>query len=165
MPKVRRCKHLGCHQLVQYPGYYCANHSDDKSNRSMSNHIYNVATRKRNRSKIEQYKFYRSREWKSIRESVLVRDTYLCQYCFTIGVITSGNIVDHIVPYEYYPDGKADKSNLVTCCKACHNAKTKWEHEYYGTGLENEKKEVARLTNLELLSKLIESHKKPVERF
>lgn len=162
--QVRRCKYRGCHTLVTQPNQYCQNHSNLKSSRSEYNRVYNATVRQK-ANKLEQYRFYRSRIWKSLRAGVLERDMYLCQYCKAQGRVKPGNIVDHIIPIEYDASLRADITNLATTCKECHNAKTKWEHEYYGTGLENEKKEVAKLTNLELLSKLIESHKKPVERF
>ena len=165
VPRFRRCKHIGCHVMVQYPNYYCPTHINEQVDRRADNHLYNTTTRKRNKDKQDQYKFYRSKEWKSIREAILLRDTYLCQYCKQVGTVNPGNIVDHIVPYEYWTDGKTDQANLVTCCKVCHNVKTKWERAYYGTGLGNDKKEVAKVTDLELLGKLIDSHKKPVERF
>lgn len=163
VPRVRRCRHLGCHAMVEQSNSYCSRHKDDRTSRSEANHIYNTTTRKRNNAKQEQYKFYRTREWKSIREEVLLRDDYLCQYCKQRKIINAGNIVDHVVPFEYWREGKTKLGNLITSCKSCHNAKTKWERDYYGIGLANEKRKVAKVTNVEILSKLIEASKMLIE--
>lgn len=56
-----------------------------------------------------------SREWRAIRERILIRDRYTCQRCGCYG-----NEVDH-------KDGDAannDDENLQTLCRPCHSEKT-----------------------------------------
>lgn len=160
--RYRRCKHIGCHAMIPSYDCYCSAHISDSPNRKTYNHVYNATTRKR-AVKENQYKFYRSKEWKSIREGILLRDSYLCQYCKQKGIIRPGNIVDHIVPVEYDSNLKSDLSNLITCCKPCHNVKTKWERNYYGTGAGNEVKNVGRVQDINLLVKLLDAHKASLE--
>ena len=76
------------------------------------------------------------------------RDYYLCQYCKVINKITSAKTVDHIVPIEYYTDLRADTGNLATICSKCHRLKTDWERWYYGTGKDNQLKQVPKITNI-----------------
>lgn len=164
MPRVRRCKYQGCHAFAMMPNYYCAKHIEHEveyrterekyrkrqSSRATTWH-YNHVTRYRNSVKSEQNKFYHSRKWQSLRALVLQRDFSLCGYCR----INSGNIVDHIVPIEWDQSKMRDINNLVTCCRDCHTKKTRWEQRYYGTGLHNELKDVPAITDINLISKLM----------
>lgn len=154
MPKVRRCKYRGCHTLVTQPNQYCQKHSNLKSSRSEYNRMYNTTVRQE-ANKLEQYRFYRSRIWKSLRASVLERDMYLCQYCKAQGRVRPGNIVDHIIPIEYDASLRTDITNLATTCKECHNAKSHWENNYYGTGQYAVKKQVAKIKDIKVLVKMI----------
>lgn len=106
MTRVRRCRQQGCHQMVELPDHYCAKHyaheaeylaSRQKRARSgdqMARHKYNTVTRYRTYDKREQYQFYRGKQWQSLRQLVLDRDHYVCQYCGR----PNSNTVDHIVP-------------------------------------------------------------------
>lgn len=155
MPKVRRCRYRGCHALVAQPDLYCNQHVNRvKNERSEYNKTYN-ATVRRKATKLEQYSFYHSKVWKSLRASVLERDMYLCQYCRAQGRVKAGNIVDHLVPVEYDASLRTELSNLVTTCRECHNIKTHWENSYYGTGQNAAKKEVARIKELNVLVRLV----------
>ncbi len=84
--------------------------------------------------KTVQHKFYQSKQWRSIRESALRRDSHLCQYCLNYNRVRTGKIGDHIVPYEVEPDNRTNLTNIATCCNKYHTAKTKWEQLCYGTG-------------------------------
>lgn len=61
-----------------------------------------------------------------IRRAVYARDNYRCRYC---GVMTSykaknkphSRTVDHLIPRS--KGGRSNIVNLVTCCKACNDAK------------------------------------------
>lgn len=61
-----------------------------------------------------------------IRKAVHARDAYRCRYC---GVATSyrqknkpySRTVDHVIPRS--KGGRTNIINLVTCCKACNDAK------------------------------------------
>lgn len=69
--------------------------------------------------------FYNTKEWKTLRLTVLERDHYLCQSCLKKGLYVDGNQVDHIIPRS---QGGADTlNNLQTLCKSCHREKTAQE--------------------------------------
>ena len=155
MPKVRRCRYRGCHTMVVMPDQYCSQHINQaRSNRSEYNRIYNATVRQRADNAV-RYRFYKSKVWQSLRVNILKRDMYLCQYCKEQGRVKSGNIVDHIVPIEYDSSLRVDPDNLVTACKECHNAKTRWEHSYYGTGQNATKKKTVKIQDIKLIVRLI----------
>lgn len=69
-------------------------------------------------------KFYRSAEWRSLRQQVLDRDMHLCQVCKAEGRYTLGDTVHHIDSIRDTGTGsyKAfSMDNLITVCRACHN--------------------------------------------
>lgn len=101
-----------------------------------------------NRMKSEQNKFYHTKQWRSIREIALRRDSYLCQYCLNHKRVKTGNIGDHIVPYEVEPENRTNLANIAIACSKCHTAKTKWEQLYYGTGAGNTLKRVIPIRNV-----------------
>lgn len=145
MPRVRRCRQPGCHVMVKLPDHYCDKHyeheaeylaSRQKWTRSgdrTTTHKYNTVTRYRTYDKREQYQFYRGKQWQSLRQLVLDRDHYVCQYCGR----PNSNTVDHIRPIEIFPDDKDNINNLATICWQCHALKTKFEQKYYGCGQGN----------------------------
>lgn len=63
--------------------------------------------------------------WDKLRRLVLKRDAGLCQPCSRDGVVTSANIVDHIVPRAQ--GGDDDPGNLQVICRSCHTRKTAGE--------------------------------------
>lgn len=67
--------------------------------------------------------FYNSSAWRKLRQSVLQRDNYECQWCKAAGRVTTDAIleVDHIKPLEQFPELAMDPDNLRTLCKDCHN--------------------------------------------
>lgn len=51
------------------------------------------------------------------RESVFLRDNYICQFCNKRG----GDLeADHIKPFAYYPELRFEVSNGRTLCLPCH---------------------------------------------
>lgn len=158
MPRVHRCRADGCHNMVEWPAHYCTLHQSLEATLQTKRDYwkYNHITRNRSASKREQYKFYKTPQWKHLRQLVLDRDYSLCQYCKVRGRLTQGNIVDHVVPIEADANGMSDASNLVTCCKACHQAKTAWEKMYYGTGQANVLKGSPRLRDVKRIVELID---------
>lgn len=85
---------------------------------------YNYKRNNMNRMKSEQNKFYHTKQWRSIREIALRRDNYLCQYCLNHKRVRTGNIGDHIVPYEVEPENRTNLANIAIACSKCHTAKT-----------------------------------------
>lgn len=81
MPRYRRCRQPNCHAMVQFPNHYYPKHFEHEAEY--------LANRQRwARKHSEQYKFYRSKQWVDLRQSVLNHDHYLCQYCKAIGKLT-----------------------------------------------------------------------------
>ncbi|MGL0749762.1 HNH endonuclease [Secundilactobacillus paracollinoides] len=168
MPRVRRCRQPGCHAMVNFPDHYCQQHYEHEAEYLSSRecwarshdkhytHKYNTVTRNRDDTKRQQYNFYRTRQWAHLRQQVLDRDHYLCQYCKIIGKLTpNSKTVDHIVPVEAQPNSKADINNLVVTCRQCHHKKTIWEQTYYGTGNGNELTNADPIENIGEIVKLM----------
>ncbi|MBE1727410.1 HNH endonuclease [Lactobacillus plantarum] len=82
--------------------------------------------------------FYHSIEWRSIRESALKRDHYLCQVCRRNGIIKQGNTVHHIIPIKNDWSKRLDMDNLETICPSCHN------QEHFEKGFSSKKKRLDR---------------------
>lgn len=66
------------------------------------------------------------RPWRRLREKILKRDSYLCQYCLqSSGRVTVATEVDHRLAVAF--GGDDSESNLVSTCSNCHLEKTKKE--------------------------------------
>lgn len=168
---------IKCHHIAVRPNHYCPEHMEheadyqakrakwQETDSKRRQQRYDKTKRVRDDTKQEQVKFYRSKKWKAIREVVLERDHYLCQYCLAHDRLTSANTVDHIVPYEFNQAKQDDINNLAVICRQCHYNKSKWEREYYGTGTGNELKRVVEIGNVNLLPDFLDSSKKPRETF
>jgi len=147
---VRRCKHCGCHNLVNGNSPFCKEHIADlsayeeriaKQRSHIKRHtkLYNKDTRNQSEERRQRESFYHLKQWKKIREYVLRRDNYLCQYCLRFGIIRPSKTVDHIVPGQVASDLITDVDNLATICYSCHRRKTDWEKGFYRTGYQIEK--------------------------
>lgn len=74
----------------------------------------------------ENYKqrkqFYNSKSWKDVRQYVLKRANYECEWCAAEGKVTTDKLeVDHIEELHIRPDLKLEPDNLRVLCKSCHN--------------------------------------------
>lgn len=168
MPRIRRCRYPNCHAVAYFPNHYCKKHIQHEkelqernerfrlhhSRSKQSQWRYNHITRYRNPVKVEQNKFYHSKQWKTMREIVLKRDYNLCQYCKALGQVKEGNVIDHVLPVEKFSDHMKDLDNLVTCCKDCHYWKTRFEEKYYGTGLHGKPTDNPPITDVKLIATL-----------
>lgn len=167
MPRIRRCRYPNCHNPAFIPNHYCRQHHkhevEYRKQREQFSHCkrdkqsqwrYNHITRYRNPVKARQNKFYHSKQWKSMRTIVFSRDYQLCQYCKARGQLNEGNIVDHVLPVERFPEHMKDISNMVTCCSQCHYWKTRFEEQYYGTGLHGKPTDNPPITNVKLIAEL-----------
>jgi len=56
------------------------------------------------------------RTWRKIRERILIRDSYLCQYCGR-----DANSIDHLIPVS--KGGTDDEWNLLSCCISCNSSR------------------------------------------
>jgi len=66
-------------------------------------------------------KFYHSREWKRVREAVLIRDNFLCQHCLKENIIKSAEIVHHIKEVKENWLQRYNVKNCESVCRNCHN--------------------------------------------
>ena len=66
--------------------------------------------------------FYLSTKWKKKRAAILRRDNYRCQECARYGRMTPAVTVHHIEHLEDAPEKALISSNLISLCRACHNA-------------------------------------------
>lgn len=62
------------------------------------------------------------RPWRRLRESILMRDKYLCQPCLRAGRYTEAQEVDHIIPLA--KGGTSEPAQLQSICVECHTKKT-----------------------------------------
>lgn len=168
MPRIRRCHFPNCHEYAYVPNHFCKKHiKHEKEFRERNEYYklhhkqsrqsqwhYNHITRLRNPIKAKQNKFYHSKQWCEMRAMTLDRDYHLCQYCKARGQLTEGNIVDHILPVERYPEKMKSLGNLVTCCWKCHYWKTRFEEQYYGTGLHGKPTGNPPITDVKLIATL-----------
>lgn len=66
--------------------------------------------------------FYRTPEWRALREQALRRDGHICQPCRRRGrAFVRATVVHHIKPRDTHPELAMCLSNLESACYACHN--------------------------------------------
>lgn len=75
----------------------------------------------------ELHSFYNSKEWQNVRQTILMRDKYICQVC--------GKPAEHVhhkihlsMSNVYDPSVSLNPDNLVSLCKSCHDDQHKGEH-------------------------------------
>lgn len=97
-------------------------------------------------TKQSRARFYTSSEWRRLRQSILERDHFECQWCKAEGRVMTDAVleVDHIKELAQYPELAMEPDNLRTLCKDCHNKrhnrmnyrgtakKRKWQDEWWG---------------------------------
>lgn len=66
-------------------------------------------------------KFYKSREWRDLREDALRRDNYECQKHKARGKYHRAECVHHIKEVKPFPHLALTLSNLMSLCNVCHN--------------------------------------------
>ena len=67
-----------------------------------------------------------TRAWRKIRERILIRDSYCCQYCGEENATT----VDHVIPISR--GGTDEPDNLVACCSRCNYQKKDKVGQFFG---------------------------------
>lgn len=92
-------------------------------------------------SRDELWRFYKSREWITLRDKVLEENHNECAVCKERGIVTRYDTdkngrrrliktvhhVRHVRDYpelalsRYYMDGDNQRDNLIPVCKKCHN--------------------------------------------
>ncbi|MFV5212707.1 HNH endonuclease [Azonexus caeni] len=104
------CRHRGCPELVDIPGY-CAKHASE-----------GAAWKKRNNAP----KRITGRRLQKLRDQLFADDP-LCAECRRHGMITPATQRDHIIPLS--EGGTDDISNIQGLCHDCHKAKTERESQ------------------------------------
>ena len=108
---ARKCRHLGCGELVRSGAGYCAAHVASAQ-----------AGKWADPSRGSRHDRGYGSEWEIIRKRILRRDKGLCQVCLQTGRYRPAKAVDHIKSKAEGGDD-ADE-NLQAICKTCHDVKT-----------------------------------------
>jgi len=66
-------------------------------------------------------KFYKGREWMSLRREALQRDNNECQQCKSRGKYRRADCVHHIKEVKTHPALALTLDNLLCLCNTCHN--------------------------------------------
>ena len=106
----KRCEKPGCVEYIprsQTPPY-CTNHLRERNRR------YDQ------RRDPKTVQFYRSKQWKHLRLSVLADNHYLCEPCKAKGKLTAADTVHHIVELKENWELRLTRSNLQAICRSCH---------------------------------------------
>lgn len=64
---------------------------------------------------------YNSAKWHRLREKILRRDGYMCQWSKRYGRIVKAETVHHIWPVEDYPEFEWCEWNLISLSNEAHN--------------------------------------------
>ena len=64
---------------------------------------------------------YTSKRWLRLREKILKRDGYMCQYFKRYGKHVQANTVHHIYPADQYPEYQWCEWNLISLSAEAHN--------------------------------------------
>ena len=116
------CNQINCHTLIDMKERYCPKHKRDVV--SKTNSDYN----RYKRNKPHQ-SFYNSKEWKQARTIAMQRTGGLCEECLTFDLITTADVVDHIIPISASYSRRLEQSNLMPLCHSHHNKKTALENK------------------------------------
>lgn len=95
--------------------YNAIEHTSCPKCKQQSNKTYDKTIRAKDRAKI-----YNSKEWKEVREKVLIRDGMMCKICEKNKISTLADEVHHIKYLEDRPDLAFELDNLISVCRACH---------------------------------------------
>lgn len=64
---------------------------------------------------------YKSKRWFRLRDRILKRDDYMCQYSKRYGKRIPANTVHHIFPAEKFPEYQWCDWNLISLSESAHN--------------------------------------------
>ena len=64
---------------------------------------------------------YKSKRWTRLRDRVLKRDNYMCQYSLPYGRRVLANTVHHIYPAAEFPEYQWCEWNLISLSHEAHN--------------------------------------------
>ena len=64
---------------------------------------------------------YDTKRWRALRQRILKRDKYCCQYFTRYGRHVDATTVHHIFPVEQYPQWAFESWNLISLSTEAHN--------------------------------------------
>jgi len=112
----RPCSHHGCPNLTAER--FCEQHKKQEQQRQ---------DRYRGTANERGYGV----RWQRAR-LIYLREHPLCAICMEQGLITAGEVVDHIIPHKGDYELFWDETNWQTLCKRCHDVKTATEDGGFG---------------------------------
>ncbi|AAO36630.1 HNH endonuclease (endogenous virus) [Clostridium phage phiCTC2B] len=126
-----------CGKVLDYTQKYCNDCSKkfEEQNRERYRHY------KKNRKDKKEQRFYVSKEWTIIRDTVKQRDRGLCKLCLSKCNITYMDTVHHIEELKDCWDKRLDPGNLISLCESCHQK----VHEEYKNNKLDIQKELEKL--------------------
>lgn len=71
--------------------------------------------------KFREDQFYKTNKWVDLRNSILIRDKYMCQSCKANNRMTNATCVHHVFPLHTYPQYAYERWNLMSLCDKCHD--------------------------------------------
>ena len=100
---------------------------------------------------------YYSKRWHRLRERILKRDNYQCQWNKRYGRLIQANTVHHIFPVEKYPQYEYCEWNLISLSKEAHNIMhDRDSHELTDEGLKLQERLKRKLQNDKRNSTILE---------
>lgn len=118
--------------LINYNQSYCERCLQKKKENRKGNRRDYFKTYNENRDEI--YDFYSSKEWRTIREVIKLRDLGLCQVCLQQKILTPMHTVHHIIELKEDYSLRTTESNLICVCSTCHHK----IHRAYDTDMKEE---------------------------
>ena len=112
------CKFRGCNNLIDKPKKYCEEHKfKEMENLRFRNKLYDEE-----RKATREWKFYKSKNWKKIRDLVLIKSYGLDIYELKINnKFLKANVVHHIKEVKEAWDERLDLDNLIPLNEKTHN--------------------------------------------
>ena len=111
-----------CKKTIQYPNRYCDKCLKIVETERQESHI--ISNRKYNKTRDNKYlKFYKSSEWKLLKEKRLQDSKYLCERCAKKGIKKIATEVHHKKPIQTNEgwEKRLDYNNTESVCIDCHN--------------------------------------------
>jgi len=117
IPSTPYCAELGCKNPRSRLNGFCLEHGG--KNKQKYDPKYNAARK-------EQSRFYKSRQWLTLRQIQLSKSP-LCVGCSAEGVITAANTVDHLFPWTQIGETAFFINKFQSLCTMHHATKTQLE--------------------------------------